>query len=72
MADTVLLDLDRSAVCTKCGMISADVRPHWSDRPHPESLTGTQWSGCLSPSKMFARRGMRAGADIRFGANAED
>ena len=26
--DTVLLDLDRRAVCTKCGMIGADVRPN--------------------------------------------
>jgi hypothetical protein len=25
--DTVLLELDRRAVCTKCGMIGADVRP---------------------------------------------
>jgi hypothetical protein len=43
--DTVLLDLDRRAVCTKCGMIGADVRPNWSERPQPETLTGTQWSG---------------------------
>ena len=41
--DTALLDLDRWAVCTKCGMIGADVRPNWSERPHPESLTGKQW-----------------------------
>jgi hypothetical protein len=26
--DTVLLDLDKKAVCTKCGMIGADVRPN--------------------------------------------
>jgi hypothetical protein len=37
---TVLLDLDRKAVCTKCGMIGADVRPNWSERPPAESLTG--------------------------------
>jgi hypothetical protein len=30
--ETVLLDLDRRAVCTKCGMIGADVRPNWSER----------------------------------------
>jgi hypothetical protein len=43
--DTVLLDLDLDlkAVCTKCGMIGADVRPNWSERPPPESLTGVQW-----------------------------
>jgi hypothetical protein len=39
----VLLDLDRRAVCARCGMIGADVRPNWSERPLPESLTGTQW-----------------------------
>jgi hypothetical protein len=41
--ETVLLDLDRRAVCTKCGMIGADVRPNWSERPPSESLTGAQW-----------------------------
>jgi hypothetical protein len=41
--DTVLLDLDLRAVCTKCGIIGADVRPNWSERPQPESLTGVQW-----------------------------
>jgi hypothetical protein len=42
----MLLDLNRKAVCTKCtkcGMIGADVRPNWSERPPPESLTGKQW-----------------------------
>src|ERR1700722_5870817 len=41
--DTVLLDLDAKAVCTRCGIIGADVRPNGSERPEPESLTGTQW-----------------------------
>jgi hypothetical protein len=41
--DTVLLDLDARVVCTKCGIIGADVRPNWSERPQPESLTGSQW-----------------------------
>jgi len=41
--DTVLLDLDRKAVCTKCGMIGADVRPNWSERPPAESMPGAQW-----------------------------
>jgi hypothetical protein len=40
---TALLDLERKAACTKCGMIGAEVRPSWSKRPYPESLTGTQW-----------------------------
>jgi hypothetical protein len=33
--ETVLLDLDRRAVCTKCGMMGADVRPNWGERPPP-------------------------------------
>jgi hypothetical protein len=41
--EAVLLDLDRRAVCTKCGVIGADVRPNWSERPPPGSLTGAQW-----------------------------
>jgi hypothetical protein len=41
--ETALLDLDRKAVCTKCGMIGADVRQNWSERPQPGSLTGAQW-----------------------------
>jgi hypothetical protein len=43
--ETALRDLCRKAVCTKCGMIGADVRPDWAERPQPESLTGAQWSG---------------------------
>jgi len=30
-------------VCTCCGIIGADVRPNWSERPQRESLTGRQW-----------------------------
>ena len=30
-------------VCTCCGIIGADVRPNWSERPQTESLTGWQW-----------------------------
>jgi hypothetical protein len=41
--ETAVRDLRRKAVCTKCGMKGADVRPDWSDRPQPESLTGAQW-----------------------------
>src|SRR5258708_24360974 len=40
--ETAHLDLDRNAVCTKCGIIGADVRPNWSERPPPDSLTGAQ------------------------------
>jgi hypothetical protein len=41
--DTALNDLCPKAVCTKCGMIGADVRPNWSERQPAESLTGAQW-----------------------------
>jgi hypothetical protein len=41
--ETVLLDLGRRAVCTKCGIIGAQMRPNWDDRPKRESLTGAQW-----------------------------
>jgi hypothetical protein len=30
-------------VCTKCGMIGADVGPRRQQRPKRESLTGRQW-----------------------------
>jgi len=32
----------KAAVCTKCGMIGAHVRPNWSERAERESLTGSQ------------------------------
>jgi hypothetical protein len=40
--DTVLLDLDRRLVCTKCGIIGGQVRPNWDDRVLGKSLTGAQ------------------------------
>ena len=30
-------------VCTCCGIVGADVRPNWQERPAGESLTGRQW-----------------------------
>src|ERR1700730_5220424 len=45
--DTVLLDLDKKAVRTKCGTIGADARPNWSERPEAESLTGAQWQTAI-------------------------
>jgi hypothetical protein len=30
-------------VCTGCGIIGADARPHWREQPRRESLTGAQW-----------------------------
>jgi hypothetical protein len=41
--DTALGDLCPKAVCTKCGIVGADVRPDWTQRPKAESLTGAQW-----------------------------
>lgn len=33
----------RRMVCTKCGIIGADVRPNWRERPERKTLTGAQW-----------------------------
>jgi len=30
-------------VCTRCGIIGADVRPNWREQPERPSLTGAQW-----------------------------
>ena len=30
-------------VGTVCGIIGADVRPNWQERPARESITGMQW-----------------------------
>jgi hypothetical protein len=30
-------------VCTSCGIIGAEVRPAWQERPARESITGMQW-----------------------------
>jgi hypothetical protein len=43
--ETAVRDLCPKAVCTRCGIIGADVRPDWTERPRGESLTGTQWRG---------------------------
>jgi hypothetical protein len=42
--DTAVRDLCPKAVCTKCGMIGADVRPDWTEGPQSESLTDAHWS----------------------------
>ena len=39
--ETAVRDRCRKAVCTKCGMIGADVRPNWQDRSERESLTAS-------------------------------
>ena len=33
----------RRMVCTRCGIIGADVRPNWRERPERKTLTGAQW-----------------------------
>jgi hypothetical protein len=38
-----LRDLSPKAVCTRCGMIGADVRPNRQEREKRESLIGAQW-----------------------------
>jgi hypothetical protein len=30
-------------VCTSCGIIGANARPNWQERPAQHSLTGNQW-----------------------------
>ncbi len=41
--ETVLLDLNRRLVCTKCGIIGGQARPSWDDRALGDSLTSAQW-----------------------------
>jgi hypothetical protein len=33
---------DPRTVCTGCGIVGADARPNWKDRPARPSLTGAQ------------------------------
>jgi hypothetical protein len=40
---TAVRALCQKAICTKCGIIGADVRPNWQERSQRESLTGSQW-----------------------------
>jgi hypothetical protein len=35
-------------VCMRCGIIGADARPNWKERPERESLTGVQWRCCAN------------------------
>jgi hypothetical protein len=30
-------------VCTRCGIVGADARPNWQEKPPRETLTGVQW-----------------------------
>jgi hypothetical protein len=44
--DVPVPSFGRCMVCTGCGIVGADERPNWKDRPERASLTGTQWGGC--------------------------
>jgi hypothetical protein len=58
--ETALRDLCPKAVCTRCGMIGADVRPNWSERPSTESMTrsGNRVTrSCHRPGGRVDRRG---------------
>jgi hypothetical protein len=41
--ETAVRDLCPKAVCTRCGIVGADVRPDWTERMPRGSLTGAQW-----------------------------
>ena len=30
-------------LCTRCGIVGANARPNWKERPPRETLTGVQW-----------------------------
>jgi hypothetical protein len=41
--DVTVPTFGQRMVCTRCGIIGADARPNWNERPERESLTGVQW-----------------------------
>src|SRR5262245_4627404 len=43
--DVVLKSLEPRMVCSRCGLIGADVRPNWSDRPERETMVGPNFRG---------------------------
>jgi len=43
--DVVLKSLEPRMVCSRCGLIGADVRPNWSDQPNHETMVGPNFSG---------------------------
>jgi hypothetical protein len=38
--DVFVPAFNQRMVCTRCGIIGAEARPNWSERPGRESLTG--------------------------------
>jgi hypothetical protein len=52
--EITLIGLCPKAARTRCDMVGADVRPNWSERPKPESPTGTQWPLLFSSATTVA------------------
>jgi hypothetical protein len=44
-SDVVLKSLEPRMVCSRCGLIGADVRPNWSDQPTRETMVGPNFRG---------------------------
>jgi hypothetical protein len=70
---TAVRDLCQKAVCTKCGIIGADVRPDWTQRPRSESLTGAHdcpaWQRHTSICSAIARASSTSMPRYRTKAN---
>jgi len=43
--DVVLKSLEPRMVCSRCGLIGADVRPNWSDQARPDTMIGPNFRG---------------------------
>ena len=41
--DVTVVSFRDRLVCTRCGIVGADARPHWQDRQPLPSLTGHRW-----------------------------
>ena len=41
--DTPVPSFGPRMVCTGCGIVGADARPNWTERPERPSLTGEHW-----------------------------
>ena len=45
LADTTVPGFGPPMVCTRCGIVGAEVRPNWHEQPERSSLTVGQWTG---------------------------
>jgi hypothetical protein len=41
--DVPALSFGPRMVCTGCGIVGADARPNWTERPERANRTGAQW-----------------------------